>query len=70
MNVIFSGGPANGQRLEIPDGLPEWRFPVAPPITWNGIYSSDTANIKVARYVRTQMIEDDGSEIYEFIGIA
>lgn len=69
MNVIFSGGPANNRCLEILDNVLEWRFPISPPMTWNGTYSTDKTNVQAACYIRTEYINTQGLTIYEFIGI-
>lgn len=69
MRVIFSGGPANNQCLEIPD-VPEYRFPMSPEIDWSE-YLDDRMRpkLQVARYQRTEYIDAHGLVVFEFVGI-
>jgi hypothetical protein len=72
MTVVFSGGPANGKLLVVPDGrILEYHFPMIlgdPELIGDPKDISDRVEHRTVVYHRTESTKD-GAVIFEFIGI-
>lgn len=68
--ALFSGGPHNNEVISLYHQPFVYVFPIVEPLSPLSFGSDDRyCHYKLAEYVRTQNITDEGYTIYEFSGI-